>query len=149
MTRVQWGPHPTAHGLQGSSCQLGNTPPRSCVGPRAQCVELNSHRARLPSPDAHPLTTPGLGCPMKPTLGGAQQPADQPRLNPEAATRPDLQHFTGSLASQRHPGKFPKVPGRRRGPWTAAYQAPLSMGFSRQEYWSGVPLPSPCTHLTC
>ena len=27
-------------------------------------------------------------------------------------------------------------------PWTAAYQAPSSMGFSRQEYWSGVPLPS-------
>ena len=27
-------------------------------------------------------------------------------------------------------------------PWTTAYQAPLSMGFSRQEYWSGVPLPS-------
>ena len=28
-------------------------------------------------------------------------------------------------------------------PWTAAYQAPPSMGFSRQEYWSGVPSPSP------
>ena len=28
-------------------------------------------------------------------------------------------------------------------PWTAAYQASPSMGFSRQEYWSGVPLPSP------
>ena len=28
-------------------------------------------------------------------------------------------------------------------PWTAAYQAPLSMGFTRQEYWSGLPLPSP------
>ena len=28
-------------------------------------------------------------------------------------------------------------------PQTAAHQAPLSMGFSRQEYWSGVPLPSP------
>ena len=27
--------------------------------------------------------------------------------------------------------------------WTAAYQAPSSMGFSRQEYWSGVPLPTP------
>ena len=27
-------------------------------------------------------------------------------------------------------------------PWTAAYQAPPTMGFSRQEYWSGVPLPS-------
>ena len=32
-------------------------------------------------------------------------------------------------------------------PWTAAYQAPPSMGFSRQEYWSGVPLPSPVTNL--
>ena len=28
-------------------------------------------------------------------------------------------------------------------PWTAAYQAPPSMGFSRQEYWSGLPFPSP------
>ena len=28
-------------------------------------------------------------------------------------------------------------------PWTEAYQAPLSMGFSRQEYWSGLPFPSP------
>ena len=28
-------------------------------------------------------------------------------------------------------------------PWTAAHQAPPSMGFSRQEYWSGVPVPSP------
>ena len=32
-------------------------------------------------------------------------------------------------------------------PWTAAYQAPPSMGFSRQQYWSGVPLPSPTTNL--
>ena len=32
--------------------------------------------------------------------------------------------------------------------WTAAYQAPRSMGFSRQEYWSRVPLPSPNPLLT-
>ena len=32
-------------------------------------------------------------------------------------------------------------------PWSAAYQAPPSMGFSRQEYWSGVPLPSPILAL--
>ena len=32
-------------------------------------------------------------------------------------------------------------------PWTTADQAPRSMGFSRQEYWSGVPLPSPTTIL--
>ena len=34
-------------------------------------------------------------------------------------------------------------------PWTAAHQAPLSLGFSRQEYWSGLPFPSPmhaCMH---
>ena len=28
-------------------------------------------------------------------------------------------------------------------PWTVAYQAPLSMGFSRPEYWGGLPFPSP------
>ena len=31
-------------------------------------------------------------------------------------------------------------------PWTRAYQAPPSMGFSRQKYWSGVPLPFPIGH---
>ena len=33
-------------------------------------------------------------------------------------------------------------------PWTAAFQAPPSMGFSRQGYWSGMPLPSPKIHAT-
>ena len=28
-------------------------------------------------------------------------------------------------------------------PWTVTYEAPLSMGFFRQEYWSGLPFPSP------
>ena len=28
-------------------------------------------------------------------------------------------------------------------PWTVAHQAPMSMAFSRQEYWSGLPFPSP------
>ena len=31
--------------------------------------------------------------------------------------------------------------------WTAAHQAPLSMGFPRQEYWSGLPFPSPTLFL--
>ena len=34
-------------------------------------------------------------------------------------------------------------------PWTAAFQAPLSMGFSRQEYWSGVPLTPTGAPLIC
>ena len=33
-------------------------------------------------------------------------------------------------------------------PWTAAHQAPLSMGFSRQEYWSGLPFPSPVESIS-
>ena len=33
-------------------------------------------------------------------------------------------------------------------PWTVAHQAPLSMGFSRQEYWSGLPFPSMRIFLT-
>ena len=33
-------------------------------------------------------------------------------------------------------------------PWTVAFQAPLSMGFPRQEYWSGLPFPFPSTVLT-
>ena len=43
---------------------------------------------------------------------------------------------------------YDKVKSIRRvrlfeAPWTVAYQAPPSMGFSRQEYWSGLPFPSP------
>ena len=34
-------------------------------------------------------------------------------------------------------------------PWTAAHQALPSMGFSRQEHWSGVPSPSPVPGTTC
>ena len=34
-------------------------------------------------------------------------------------------------------------------PWTVACQAPLSMGFSRQEYWSGVPFPYPTGSSAC
>ena len=33
-------------------------------------------------------------------------------------------------------------------PWTVAHQAPLSMGFSREEYWSVLPFPSPGIFLT-
>ena len=40
-------------------------------------------------------------------------------------------------------GAKPEVGEAAADPWAAAYQAPLSMGFFRQEYWSGVPFPSP------
>ena len=59
------------------------------------------------------------------------------------------EHWSGlPFPSPMHESKKVKVKSLSRArlfetPWTAAYQAPLSMGFSRQEYWSGVPLPSP------
>ena len=40
-------------------------------------------------------------------------------------------------------GLSPSVVSDSATPWTVARQAPLSMGFSRQEYWSGLPFPSP------
>ena len=40
-------------------------------------------------------------------------------------------------------GLVPKSCPTLRTAWTVAHQAPPSMGFSRQEYWSGLPLPSP------
>ena len=43
--------------------------------------------------------------------------------------------FSGSLVTKLCPTLV--------NPWTEARQAPLSVGFSRQEYWSGLPFPSP------
>ena len=40
-------------------------------------------------------------------------------------------------------GLVPKLCPTLETPWTVAHQAPLYMGFSRQEYWSGLPFPSP------
>ena len=57
----------------------------------------------------------------------------------------NLEPITDSEVSHKVKVKV-KVLSRIRlfaAPWTGAYQAPLSMGFSRQEYWSGLPLPSP------
>ena len=42
-----------------------------------------------------------------------------------------------------HAGPVTSVMSDSATPCTVAYQAPLSMGFSRQEYWSGWPFPSP------
>ena len=46
----------------------------------------------------------------------------------------------GGLWNRQHQGHEPFL---TLMPWTVAYQAPLSMGFSRQEYWSGLPCPPP------
>ena len=44
---------------------------------------------------------------------------------------------------ERKKAKLPSCVRLFATPWTVAHQAPLSMGFSRQEHWSGLPFPSP------
>ena len=47
------------------------------------------------------------------------------------------------LQSSAYEDKSRSVVSDSATPWTVVYQAPPSMGFSRQEYWSGLPCPSP------
>ena len=47
------------------------------------------------------------------------------------------------LTQGSNPGSVTKLCLTLANPWTVARQAPLSMGFLRQEYWSGLPFPSP------
>ena len=54
-----------------------------------------------------------------------------------------LSHKGSPLGSQKVKVKSISCVRLFATPWTVAYQAPLSMGFSRQEYWSGLPCPSP------
>ena len=83
--------------------------------------------------------------------GDAESREEQSRNNTIA-----LRQGLGSTSSDTHNNSFElfiklkKVKVKSLGrvclfatPWTVAHQAPLSMGFSRQEYWSGLPFPSP------
>ena len=68
----------------------------------------------------------------------APRPWDSPGKNTAVGCHFLLQCMKGK--SEREVAQSCLTPAT---PWTTAYQAPLSMGFSRQKYWSGVPLPSP------
>ena len=55
-------------------------------------------------------------------------------------------HQVGDAIQPSHTLSTPSPPDfnlSHHHPWTVAHQASLSMGFSRQEYWSGLPFPSP------
>ena len=78
-------------------------------------------------------------------------PFSSPRDLPDPGIELTFLALAGGFFITEPPGKsiqFSSVQSLSRvrlleTPWTAAYQASPSMGFSRQEYWSGVPLPSP------
>ena len=81
------------------------------------CPTLRPHRrqpTRLPGPWDSPGKNTGVGC-----------------------------HFLLQCMQVKSQSEVAQCVRLLATPWTAAHQAPPSMGFSRQEYWSGVPLPSP------
>ena len=87
------------------------------------CPTLCNHRrqpTRLPSPWGSPGKNTGVGC-----------------------------HFLLQYMKVKSESEVTQWCSTLATPRTAAYQAPLSMGFCRQEYWSGVPLPSPIYALLC
>ena len=84
-----------------------------------------------------------LGWAAMPSSRGSSQPRDQTQVSHIAgglftiwATREALERPWSEVKSLSRVQLFAT-------PWTVAYQAPPSMGFSRQEYWSGLPFPSP------
>ena len=81
------------------------------------CLTVRPHRrqlTRLPRPWDSPGKNTGVGC-----------------------------HFLLQCRKVKSESEVTQLCRTIHNPWTAAHQAPLSMGFSRQEYWSGVPSPSP------
>ena len=82
------------------------------------CHPIDRQPTRLPSPWDSPGKNTGVGC-----------------------------HFLLQCMKVKSESEVAQSVRLLASPWTAAYQAPPSMGFSRQEYWSGVPLPSPSEQI--
>ena len=78
------------------------------------CVTLETAATRLPHPWDSPGKNTGVGC-----------------------------HFLLQCMKVKSESEVAQSIRPSATPWTAAHQAPPSMGFSRQDYWSGVPSPSP------
>ena len=80
------------------------------------CVSHSEFWSGLPFPSPGDLSNPGIE-PRSPALEGDSLPS-------------------------KPPGKPPNRSLLFATPWTVAYEVPLSMGFSRQEYWNGLPFSS-------
>ena len=123
----------------------------SCFTQRlSKSCRQNSRAATSP---AAPEVRESKLLPQCPTDTHTKQPASNPvtwglHLQPKIPARQLFSptHFKQILSNNRHLHCCAKSLGRVwlfATPWTVASQAPLSMKFSRQEYWSGVPFPPP------
>ena len=109
------------------------------------CQECSLPVAPLGKPNLHFVAAkslqscPTLCDPIDSSPPGSLVPLDSPGKNIGVGC-----HFILQCRKVKSESEVAQsCPTLRDPPWTAAHQAPPSMGFSRQEYWSGVPLPSP------
>ena len=114
---------------------------RPAPGPAVQPAQPPSpaRTAALSAATAGALRCPSTVEPRRPPLDRRLQlplPKKQPRSDRQPIRKGTLHPPLEEVKLLSHVLLFVT-------PWTVAYQAPRSMGFSRQEYWSGLPLPSP------
>ena len=76
--------------------------------------------------------------PIDGSPNGLRRPWDSPGKNTGLGC-----HFLLQCMKVKRESEVAQLCPTLATPWTAAFQAPPSIGFSRQEYWSGMPLPSP------
>ena len=127
--------------------------PRS-MGGRAVWTCLAGSHAPTVAPAQGQTTTPPPPGPWAAKDSGPREPLLQPSKLPGSwanSGTPFTMAGSGPTASQKCVSQRSLLLLLSRfshvwllpTPWTAAYQAPPSIGFARQEYWSGLPLPSP------
>ena len=115
--------------LVAKSCPTLVTPKTvACQTPPSMGLSRQEYWSGLPFPSAEDLPNPGI------KLGSPALPADFYQLSYQGSLK--ILHGGGGL--------FAQSCLTLATPWTVACQTPLSMGFSRQKYWSGLPFPSPC-----
>ena len=115
----------TSHAVWGHLQHSHPSPPK-----RLSSIQLGWE------PDLIWHTPDGLGREMKPNLAETQSPTKSQSSNSSTII---CYHFYSSILYS----EVAQLCLTLCNLWTVAYQAPPSMGLSRQEYWSGVPLPSP------
>ena len=120
----------------------------ACQAPLSMGFSRQEHWSGLPFPSPEDLPDPGIE-PASPELQADSLPLSH-QENPRALAVADIPFFSFFLfffvlpvycyrPISLHPCAHTLS---HVTPWTAARQAPLSMDFSRQEYWSGLPFPS-------
>ena len=114
------------------------------------CDPIGSRRqpTRLPRPWDSPSKNTGVGCHFLLQCMKVKSEREVAQLCPTLHDPMDCSLPGSSVhgifqASELEWGAIAIMSNSFETPWTVAHQAPLSMGFPRQEHWSGVPLPSP------